>query len=28
LAKAAWYLVSQKTNYDPARMFGASPKTK
>jgi transposase len=26
LAKAAWYLMSQETNYDPARMFGSSPK--
>jgi transposase len=28
LAKAAWYLMSQETNYDPARMFGAPAKTK
>ena len=28
LAKAAWYLMSQQTNYDPARMFGAPAKTK
>jgi transposase len=28
LAKAAWYLMSEETNYDPARMFGAPAKTK
>jgi transposase len=28
LAKAAWYLMSQETNYDPARMFGSPAKTK
>jgi transposase len=28
LAKAAWYLMNQQTNYDPARMFGAPAKTK
>jgi transposase len=28
LAKAAWYLMSQETNYDPARMFGAPAKAK
>jgi len=28
LAKAAWYLMAEGTNYDPARMFGSSPKGK
>jgi transposase len=28
LAKAAWYLMSEETNYDPARMFGSPAKTK
>ena len=28
LAKAAWYLMSEETNYDPARMFGAPAKAK
>jgi len=28
LAKAAWYLMSQETQYDPARMFGAPAKAK
>jgi transposase len=28
LAKAAWYLMDEGTNYDPARMFGSSPKAK
>lgn len=26
LAKAAWYLMAQKTNYDPQRMFGQPAK--
>ena len=28
LAKAAWYLMAEGTNYDPARMFGQPGKTK
>jgi transposase len=28
LAKTAWYLMSEETNYDPARMFGAPAKAK
>ena len=28
LAKAAWYLMAEETDYDPARMFGLPAKTK
>ena len=28
LAKAAWYLMAEETDYDPARMFGQPAKTK
>jgi len=28
LAKAAWYLMAEGTDYDPARMFGQPAKTK
>jgi hypothetical protein len=27
LAKAAWYLMAEGTDYDPARMFGPSSKS-
>ena len=27
LAKAAWYLMAEGTDYDPARMFGAAAKS-